>query len=173
MAHPREMLSGTCENLLFSPRGGIEGVLMSVQGRKLQISMTQETGAAMAQKTAPGKRLRVLATADHSPKTADAAHPVYQFDALADASGQPLDWPGETDGSTTIKGVVERIHYARHGQPNGVVLATGEFIHLRPHGSEALTLAVGSKVTASGEMKMTILGTRMLEARHANGYDIE
>ena len=73
----------------------------------------------------------------------------------------------------SMKGLVARIHYAKHGQPNGVVLESGEFIHLRPHGMAAVGLGVGSKVSARGELRMTVLGTRMLEARHANGYDIE
>ena len=168
-----ELLSGTCQHLLFSPKGGIEGLLLQTQGKRVQISMPPDIGEAMANKTGAGKRLRVLATRDHSPKTQGGAHPVYQFDALADSAGQAIVWPAESDGSTAMKGVVARIHFAKHGQANGVVLETGEFIHLRPHGMEAMGLDVGSKVSAQGELRMTILGTRMLEARHVNGYDIE
>ena len=72
-----------------------------------------------------------------------------------------------------MKGNVARIHYAKHGQPNGVVLESGEFIHLRPHGMAAIGVGVGAKVSAKGELRMTVLGTRMLEAHHANGHDIE
>lgn len=168
-----ELLSGTCQYLLFSPKGGVEGVSMQVQGKTVQISMPPDIGAAMAQKTGPGKRLRVLATADHSSKTAEGAHPVYQFESLADAAGQATEWPGEQGGLTSMKGTVARIHYAKHGQPNGVVLESGEFIHLRPHGMAAIGVGVGAKVSAQGELRMTVLGTRMIEARHANGYDIE
>ena len=32
---------------------------------------------------------------------------------------------------------------------------------------------VGAKMSAKGQLRMTVLGTRMLEANHANGYDIE
>lgn len=76
---------------------------MQVQGKTVQISMQPDIGAAMAQKTGPGKRLRVLATADHSPKTAEGAHPVYQFESLADAAGQAIEWPGEQDGTTSME----------------------------------------------------------------------
>lgn len=168
-----ELLSGTCQGLLFSPKGGIEGLLLKTAGHIVQISMPAEIGAAMAQKTGPGKRLRVLATADHSPKTAEGAHPVFQLEALADAAGRAIDWPAEADGLTAIRGTVARIHYAKHGQPNGVVLESGEFIHLRPHGMAAVGIGVGAKLSARGELRMTVLGTRMLEARHANGHDIE
>jgi len=124
----------------------------------------------MATTTGPGKRLRVFACLDKSPKAADGDHPVYEFKALADMAGNAIP---ATDGSTSMKGVVARIHYARHGQPNGVVLETGEFVHLRPHGMAAIGLGVGAKLSAKGELRTTALGTRMLEAHQANGYDIK
>ena len=127
----------------------------------------------MAQKTGSGKRLRLLAKADQSPKTSAAAHPVYEFEALADPAGKALDWPADGEGSTSMKGKVARIHYAKHGEPNGVVLESGEFIHLRPHGMTAIGLKVGSTVSAQGELRITVLGTKLLEAHHANGYDID
>ena len=172
MAHPSELLSGTCRQLLFSPKGGVEGVLLAVKGRTLQVSLSADEGAALARLTASGKRLRVLATADHSPKTRDAAHPVYQFESLADAAGHPITLPADEPGATAIKGVVAALHFARHGQPNGVVLDTGEFIHMRPHGMAAVGLGLGAKVRAVGEVRMTLLGSRMLEARQVNGIDL-
>jgi hypothetical protein len=168
-----ELLSGTCQDLLFSPKGGIEGLLLKVDGKTVQVSMPAHIGSVMAQKTGSGKRLRLLARADHSPKTSDAAHPVYEFEALADAAGEAIEWPVDGEGLTSMRGKVSRVHYAKHGEPNGVVLESGEFIHLRPHGMAAVGIGVGAKVSAKGELRMTILGTRMLEARHANGYDIE
>ena len=132
--------------------------------------MATEVAGSLLKKIGPGKRLRLLVSLDRSPKTAEAAHPLYELVALADASGKAIP---PTDGLASMKGVVARIHYARHGQPNGVVLQTGEFIHLRAHGMAATNLDVGSKVVASGEVRTTVLGTRMLEAHNANGYDIE
>ena len=110
----------------------------------------------------------VLAVPDHSPKTADGSHPVYKFESLADAAGQAIEWPEFDAADTTIKGVVAALHYARHGEPNGVVLETGEFIHLRPHGMALVGLGVGSKISAVGVERMTVLGTRMLEAHQVN-----
>ena len=168
MAKPSELISGTCQQLLFSPKGGIEGALVKVKGQIVQISVTPDLGAALARATGPAKRLRVLAVPDHSPKTADGAHPVYKFESLADAAGQAIEWPEFDAADTTIKGVVAALHYARHGEPNGVVLETGEFIHLRPHGMALVGLGVGSKISAVGEVRMTILGTRMLQAHQVN-----
>jgi len=172
MSIPSELLSGTCQQLLFSPKGGIEGALMKVKGAVLQLSMHPETGVAFAHKTGPGKRLRVLAAPDHSPKTRDGVHPVYQFEAFADAQGHPLEMDSSDPENTTVKGVVAALHYARHGQPNGVMLATGEFIHMRPHGMAGLGLRVGAKVSAVGSLRLTVLGTPMLEAREVNRTEI-
>jgi hypothetical protein len=172
MPASNELVSGTCQQLLFSPKGGIEGALVKVKGALLQLSMHPDMGAAFARSAAPGKRLRVLAAADHSPKTKDGAHPVYQFKAFADAQGHAVDKPGSDPANTTIKGSVAALHFARHGQPNGVVLETGEFIHMRPHGIAQVGLGVGAKVTAIGELRMTVLGTRMLEARVVNRVEL-
>ena len=168
MAKPSELISGTCQQLLFSPKGGIEGALVKVKGKTVQISVTPDLGAALARVTGPARRLRVLAEADHSPKTADGAHPVYKLESLADAAGQAIEWPEFDSADTTIKGVVATLHFARHGEPNGVVLETGEFIHLRPHGMALVGLGIGSKIIAVGKQRMTILGTRMLEAQQVN-----
>jgi hypothetical protein len=116
--------------------------------------------------------LRVLATPDHSSKTADGAHPVFKFDSFADVAGQAIEAPDGDAGPTTIKGVVQALHFARHGEPNGVILETGDFIHLRQHGMAAVGLDIGSKVSAQGTLRMTVLGTRMLEAHRVNRVDL-
>lgn len=158
---PNELISGTCQQLLFSPKGGIKGAVLRVKGAVLQLSMHPDTGAAFARSTGPGKRLRVLADADHSPKTKDGAHPVYLFEAFSDAQGHAVDLAGSDPANTLINGTVAERHYARHGQPNGAVLETGEFFHMRPHGMTQIGLGVGAKVSAVGEVRMTVLGTRM------------
>jgi hypothetical protein len=168
MPNPSEFISGTCLQLLLSPKGSVEGALIKAKGKVLQVSMPADAGATFAQAIGPGKRVRVLATADHSPKTRDAAHPVYQFESFADAAGQAITPTDEDRRNATITGVVASIHYARHGQPNGVVLETGEFIHMRPHGMAQVGLGVGAKVKAVGEVRLTVLGTRLLEAREIN-----
>jgi hypothetical protein len=114
--------------------------------------------------------LRVRAVADRSPKARDAAHPVFRFESFADAAGLPV---ATADPShTTIKGTVATLHYARHGEANGVVLDSGEFIHLKPHGMALTGLEVGSRVTAIGEVRDTVLGTPMLQARQVNRIDL-
>ena len=49
-----------------------------------------------------------------------------------------------------------------------MILESGEFIHTRPPGMKKLKLKVGSKVTAHGEIRMTVLGTLLIEAHEVN-----
>jgi hypothetical protein len=162
MAKESEFINGICQQLLFSPKGGIEGALVKIKGAVVQVNVPPASAAALAQASGPGKRLRVLAVADNSPKTAEGHHPVYLFESFAAV---------EPD-NTTIKGTVAAMHFAKHGQPNGVILETGEFIHLRPLGMVQAGLAIGSKVNALGTVRMTVLGTRLLEARQVNRIEL-
>jgi len=173
MAKHDEFIHGTCTQLLFSPDGGIEGALVDMMGAVVQVSVAPEQGTLLTNATGPGRPLRVLGTADRSPKTANAAHLVYQFATLADAAGRAISAPDGSATQTTIDGVVSQRHFARHGEPNGVVLASGEFIHLRPRGMTATGLDIGARVHATGELHTTALGTRMLEAHRVNDIDLD
>jgi hypothetical protein len=165
-----EFISGTCQQLLFSPKGEIEGVLLKAKSGIVQLVFAPEGGGELMRGKAPGSRLRVLALADRSPKARSAAHAVYRFECFADAGGLALA-PADP-GQATIKGMVTAVHFARHGEPNGVVLEGGEFIHLRPKGMAQLALEVGSRVIAIGAVRNTVLGTRMMEARWVNRVEI-
>jgi hypothetical protein len=173
MAKTPEFITGVCRQWLISPKGEIEGVLLAVKGTVVQVAADPASGAVLRRATAPGKRLRVLALPDHSPKTAAAAHPVYRFSSFADAAGQACEAPGTDPTKAVRKGVVASLHFAKHGEPNGVVLETGEFIHLRPHGMALLGLGVGAEVRAVGTLRMTALGTLMLEASQVNRIVID
>jgi hypothetical protein len=115
----------------------------------------------------------VLAQADRSSKTDGGAHPVFEFESFADAAGKAIDPPDEDSAWTTIEGVVADLHFARHGQANGVILENGDFIHLRPKGMAQAELRVGSQVKAVGDVRVTLLGNRLLEAHKVNGVVLD
>ena len=165
-----ESLSGQLQRLLFSPKGGIEGLLMTVDSKPVQVSMHAGTVDAATLANAVGKTLEVRASADHSPKTKDGAHPVYELESILKMNGKTLKKNGH---SPPVNGVVAAIHYAKHGEPNGVILESGEFVHTRPHGMKKLKLDVGSKVTAHGEVRMTVLGTALIEANEVNRVTLD
>jgi hypothetical protein len=151
-----ETLSGQLQQILFSPKGGIEGLLVRVGSKSIQISMKPDAADTTALTKAVGKLIEIKGSADHSPKTKEGAHPVYKLDVITKIACKAVKSNGD---APSISGVVAAIHYAKHGEPNGVVLESGEFIHTRPHGMKKLKLDVGSKVVAYGELRMTVLGT--------------
>jgi len=164
-----ESLSGTLQQLLFSPKGGIEGLLLEVDSKPIQVCLEPGDADANALNEAVGKPIEVKASADHSPKTKDGAHPVYQLDSITTLAERAH----KSNGTQPIKGVVASIHYATHGEPNGVILASGEFIHTRPHGMKKLKLDVGAKVVAHGKVRTTVLGTALIEAHEVNRVTID
>jgi len=154
---------------LFSPKGGIEGLLLDVNSKSIQVSLEPANADAPALGGAVGKPIEVKASADHSPKTKDGVHPVYRLEAITKLGGKALKPNG---AGHAVRGVVASVHYAKHGEPNGVMLESGEFIHTRPPGMKKLKLEVGSKVVAHGELRMTVLGTPLLEAHKVNRVTI-
>ena len=167
--HLSRVIVGIVQYPLFSPRGDIEGVLLKQDGQLLQISFAPDVGTRLAARLQPRKRLRVIATEDRTGRVG-VDHAVYAFESLASADGQPIT---TTDRPTRLVGTVARIHYAKHGEANGVLLESGDFVHLRPHGMEVLKPTAGSRITAYGSMRPTVLGVKVLEAQEANGVQIE
>jgi hypothetical protein len=167
MTKKSEFLHGTCEQLLFSPGGKVEGALVKVGRKTVQVVCERSQGPWLAGLVGPGRRAFLFVTLDRSKKSSRAAHPVFTFDGFADSTGKPLD-PEDGGREATLTGVVQALHFARHGEPNGVMLRGGEFVHVRPAGMRRLRLKVGSKVKAVGERSVTVLGTEMLEARQVN-----
>lgn len=165
-----ETLTGRLQQLLFSPKGGIEGMLINLDSALVQISMEPRTANAKALSNGIGKPIVVKASADHSPKTKHGAHPVYELVSITKLAGKPFKAAEDTQ---PVRGVVATVHYAKHGEPNGVILESGEFIHTRPHGMRKLKLNVGSKVIAHGESRVTVLGTALIEAEIVNRVILE
>jgi len=163
-----ETLTGTLTQVLLSPKGVIEGLLLSTRGKPVQISTVPGAIDAHAAALVSGVRVVAKGTADHSPKTKGGSHPVFKLEQLVKLGGKALRESAHQGAALTLKGLVASIHYARHGEPNGVLLESGDFIHLRPHGMEKSGLRIGDKVVAKGERRMTVLGTTLLEAREVN-----
>jgi hypothetical protein len=164
-----ESLSGYLQQVLFSPKGGIEGLMLKVDHKPIQVSMEPGRADAKALNGAVGKPIEVMASAEHSPKTKPGAHPVYQLDSITTVAGNVF----KSGAPPSISGVVAHIHFAKHGEPNGVVLESGEFIHTRPHGMKKLKLQIGSRVVAHGEVRTTVLGTALIEAHEVNRVTLE
>jgi hypothetical protein len=162
-------VEGRFQHLVYSPRGGVEGVLIDTDGVPTQFVFERhDEGAASAfAGLQVGQALVIEGTeAGPSPK-GEAAHTVYRFERLASVDGET---PRHAGAGERIDGTVVRLNYARHGEANGVVPDTGDFVHTRPDGFERLGLKIGDAVRAEGRAQPLATGEgRVIEAARVNG----
>ena len=152
---------GTVKSLNYAPKGEVDALLVESDGGLVQVNLPHHledhartlVGQPVAIHTKPEPKV-----ADH-PK---GDHPVHAFDGFegrdkdeeptakkVKAPGEPKP-KGKPPGPEEVSGKVERINYAKHGEPNGVVLDSGKFVHLKPDGFKKAGLKVGDAVTAKG-----------------------
>ena len=161
-------VKGRFQQLIFSPKGAVEGLMIDTQGVPTQfVTDAQDPGTvALFGALQVGQKLVVEGTeAPPSPK-GGASHTVYHFERLASVDDQP---PQPAPSHEGTKGTVVRFNYARHGEANGVVLDNGDFVHTRPDGLAALGLQVGDWVAAEGSARALVTGSgRVIEAVRVN-----
>jgi hypothetical protein len=163
---------GLLQEFNLSPKGGIEGFLLhNSDGQTVQVNVTPECFAVVR-----GIGQNVEATVEpqkESSKRRKGDHPVYRLISLTGKDGQALVFANRGDGEVvTVQGIVKRINYTRHGEANGVVLESGEFIHLKPDGMRHAGLKVADHVTAAGPASLMPLGQQVIEATTVNGVAV-
>ncbi|RYZ13406.1 MAG: hypothetical protein EOO24_00025 [Comamonadaceae bacterium] len=173
MPHPDHALdlwsvAGRFQQLVYSPTGQIEGLLIDTDGVPTQF-VTDPHDAAFRDtllRLRPGQALVLEGAEQDGPGHEPAAHVVYRLDRIARIDGKDPQ-PAASSGETVVEGTVLRLNYARHGAPNGVVLDTGDFVHTRPDGFAVLAPAVGDRIRAAGEPRHELVtgGGRVIEAR--------
>lgn len=168
MPHAHETIDiwaveGRFQHLIYSPKGGIEGLLIDTDGVPTQFVVDPQdpTIAELLAGLKPGQQLIVEgALAGPSPK-GEAEHTVYQFERLASIDGRKQQ---AAEPLATTRGTVVRLNYAKHGAANGLVLDNGDFIHTRPDGFVALGAKVGDRIEAKGHARRLAAGNaRVIE----------
>jgi hypothetical protein len=167
-------IEGTFEHVIYSPKGAIEGVLLSADGDPLQIVFRREDelAAVAFEGIAEGQLLVVEASPQGPSPKGKPAHAVYEFGRLVSIDGKKPPKPKAKVGAA-YQGKIVRFNYARHGQPNGVVLDSGDFIHTKPDGLLKLKLKVGDTVRADGDAHLLATGHGWaVEASEINGKPV-
>lgn len=165
-------VEGRFAHYLYSPKGSIEGMLIDTDGIPTQFVFERHEGlpAQLAELRA-GQAVVVEGIESPPSPKGEAAHTVYRFERLAAIDGKPLP---EAQPEGSVHGRVARIHYARHGEANGVVLESGDFVHTRPQGFVQLDLEVGDMVQAEGRIRPLATGEgRVVEAVRVNDIELE
>lgn len=166
-----QRLEGRYRQPILSPKGELEGLLLEVDGQPAQIVVDPREQAQAFDAVRVGQRLQLeAARARPSPK-GEAVHAVYQLHSLIAIDGTAAT--PATAEARRFEGRVERLNYAKHGEPNGVVLDSGDFIHLRPEGFRKAALKVGDAVRAEGAARPMAGGGFVVEAQQVNGVTIE
>ena len=158
---------------LYSPRGGVEGAMLLADGEDVQLVFEPhgDPGATVFAALRAGTRVRVeaspeVAHADHG----EPAHRVYRFERVVGIEGRAEDEEMPGQARAPYSGIVVRLNFARHGEANGFVLDSGDFIHTRPEGMAQLQLGVGDRVEADGEARPLAGGAGVVvEASVVNG----
>jgi hypothetical protein len=145
--------------------------LLEVDGTAAQIVIDPREHTVIFDDLRLGQMLKLEVTpATPSPK-GEAAHPVHHFHSLVAVDGKRPQPAASIQ--RVFKGRVERLNYAKHGEPNGVVLDSGDFIHLRPQGFRDAALRVGDAIQAEGDARPMVSGGFVVEARQVNDVSIE
>ncbi|WP_323499335.1 hypothetical protein [Variovorax sp. LG9.2] len=174
MSHPHSesdgwSVEGLFLQLIYSPKGAIEGLLIDTNGISTQFVTEPHDASVAAQLTGlrVGQALVIEGIEPAPSSKGEPAHSVYVFDRLVSVNGKvPTAPPANEDAI----GTVVHFNYAKHGAANGVVLDNGDFVHTRPHGLAVLKLKVGDKVKAEGPARPLATGTgRVIEAMRING----
>jgi len=169
MPHAHETIDvwaveGRFQHLVYSPRGGIEGLLIDTDGVSTQFVVDPLDASLADQLIAlrQGQSLVVEGTESGPSPKGEAAHTVYRFERLAAIDGQE---PSAPEPVASTGGRVVRFNYAKHGAANGVVLDNGDFIHTRPEGFVELGAKVGDEVRAQGPARRLAAGSgRVIDA---------
>ena len=176
MPHPTTdiwSIEGRFQHLVFSPKGAIEGLLIDSDGVPTQF-VTDPQDAALSDRLcqlAEGQALVLEGSEEGPSPKGEAPHSVYRLTRLASVDGEETAPP---HAPAEIRGKVVRFNYARHGEPNGVVLDTGDFIHTKPPAMGRMALKIGDKVHAEGPARPLVTGTgRVVEAHSVNGEPVD
>jgi hypothetical protein len=166
-----ETLNGIIQDYNFSPKGGVEGLLLQGGDRTVQVNVPPDAWPAVAHAAAVGQAVQVAVVPEPEiHKHPQGEHPVYRVVSLKPSSGPGTLADGPVrEGDVKIEGIVSRFNYAKHGEANGVVLDNGDFLHMKPDGMKKVGLRVGQAVAAEGSARPMALGHRVIEAEVVNG----
>ncbi|WP_420223641.1 hypothetical protein [Pigmentiphaga litoralis] len=166
-------VEGRFSHLIYSPKGGIEGVLIDTDGISTQFVFDRHDDGAASRFTGvkAGQTVVIEGIEEGPSPKGEAVHTVYRFERLVTVDGKPVP---AVAFEGPVEGKIVRLNYARHGEPNGVVLDTGDFVHTKPHGFARLGLAVGDTIRVEGRAVPLSVGKgRVIEAVLVNGKPVD
>ena len=164
-------MNGIVERFNYGPKGNIDSLLIKCDGKLVQANFPPQVGAKVKKAVTVGDEVSITGV----PEERKGDHPVYKIEKLT-VKGKEMTFPEPTPPSKekcSLEGVVKYLNFARHGEVDGVVLESGDYIHLGPHAAQDLKVAVGQTIKAEG-MATTLPGGRkvMEQPERVNGVEL-
>jgi len=153
--------TGTIEAWNISPKGFYEGFLLKTGKKMSQVNFPKDEAQIWGAALNLGDQIVI----EVEPEDA-----VYQLARLRTLNGEPF--LGHAVGAPRFAGRIKTLNYALHGEVNGGILESGDFLHLRPEGARAVALKIGLKVEGHGASKPMVGGHSVIEAEEVNGIAI-
>jgi len=160
--------SGIIKSLNVSPKGFYEGLLLAIGNTVVQVNFPKESHQALLDTLKP----QAKATLEVEPEQL-RGKPEHEVFSLVRVLGDNASNIRLSAGPQRFSAHVERLNYARHGEVNGAVLESGDFVHLKPEGAAALGIKLGMKLEGLGETRPMVNGRSVIEAKEVNGIAIE
>jgi hypothetical protein len=158
--------TGTIEALNVSPKGFYEGFLLRTGKTIVQVNLPKDEPGMLYQGIELGKRITAEVKAEQT--HGEPAHGVFRLVRLTSANGH-----SSKAKRHPFSGRIARLNYALHGEVNGGILVSGDFLHLTPEGARALKLKLGMQVQGLGHTKAMIGGHLVIEAEKVNGIEVQ
>ena len=157
--------TGTLQCMNISPKGFYEGFLLKSGKNVVQVNLPKEHLHSFADGWASDGKISVEVEAENS--WGSPAHKVFRLVPVMDNGGRKAE--NARHPRKKFSGRIERLNYALHGEVNGGILESGDFLHLKPEGAQAISLVVGMAVEARGKTKPMPGGRFVIEADEVNG----
>ena len=169
-----DKLLGMAKAINYAPKGEVAGLILVADGETVQVNFPPDW--ADLAPTVLGQTIELEVAPE--PKVADhpeGDHRVYCLVAIkGESAGRPGGHrPPTPAASGAVEGVAASLNYAKHGEANGVLLDTGDFVHLKPGGMKRSGLELGQRVVARGEARTFGAGRTAIDARSVNGIDLD
>jgi hypothetical protein len=148
----------------ISPKGFYEGFLLKSGKNVVQVNLPKEHLHTFADGWESDREISVEVEAEEA--WGSPAHQVFKLVRVID-TGREVEEEDHSPGK--FSGRIERLNYALHGEVNGGILDSGDFLHLKPEGAQAVALKAGMAVEARGKTKPMNDGHFVIEADEVNG----
>jgi len=160
--------TGTVENLNVSPKGFHEGFLLRSGKKIVQINLPKGEPSGFEKVLNPGEQVTVEVEPEEP--RGEPEHGVFRLIRLLSVNGHTTRT--DKQGVRPFSGSIGRLNYALHGEVNGGILDSGDFLHLKPEGARAVNLKAGMQVAGHGDTKPVVGGHSVIEAEEVNGIVI-